>query len=123
MAKISDRIARSTDFYRTDPAQVYMAAWILSHTYDKLVAIAPPAAGKTFVFLLVAARCLELDQTRAARVVIYVSSRIVANQIQEKLALFEKPWAVLVTDHWDTDAWLREKNNKIFIIDEAEDVI
>ena len=33
------------------------------------------------VFLLVAARCLELDETDTARIVIYVSSRIVANQI------------------------------------------
>ena len=58
---ISDRVAAKTDFYRTDPAQVFMAAWVLSHMNFSLVAIAPPAAGKTFVFLLVAARCLELD--------------------------------------------------------------
>ena len=58
---ISDRVAEKTDFYRTDPAQVFMAAWVLSRMDFSLVAIAPPAAGKTFVFLLVAARCLELD--------------------------------------------------------------
>ena len=58
---ISDRVAAKTDFYRTDPAQVFMAAWVLSRMDFSLVAIAPPAAGKTFVFLLVAARCLELD--------------------------------------------------------------
>ena len=61
LAAISDRIANKTDFYRTDPAQVFMAAWVLSNMNFSLVAIAPPAAGKTFVFLLVAARCLELD--------------------------------------------------------------
>ena len=64
-----------------------------------------------------------MDETKTARIVIYVSSRIVANQIQEKLALFESPWAVTVTDHWDTDGWKKDRNNKIFIIDEAEDVI
>ena len=41
------------------------------------IAIAPPAAGKTYAFLLLAARCLELDLTETHRVVIYVNSQIV----------------------------------------------
>ena len=31
VAALSDRIAKKTDFYRTDPAQVFMATWVLSH--------------------------------------------------------------------------------------------
>ena len=79
LTKLSDRIAAKTPLYRTDPAQVFMAAWCLSCVESACVAIAPPAAGKTFVFLLVAARCLELDEGGTHRIVIYVSSTIVAN--------------------------------------------
>ena len=57
---LSDKIAVAHQDYRTDPAQVFMAAWCMTYTYSISCAIAPPAAGKTFAFLLFAARCLEL---------------------------------------------------------------
>ena len=57
---LSDRIATANQDYRTDPAQVFIATWCMTYTYSISCAIAPPAAGKTFAFLLFAARCLEL---------------------------------------------------------------
>ena len=57
---LSDRIAEANQDYRTDPAQVLMATWCMTYTYSLSCAIAPPAAGKTFAFLLFSARCLEL---------------------------------------------------------------
>ena len=37
--------------------------------------------------------------------------------------MFPMYWAVLVTNVWDPNAWGKDPNNKIFIIDEAEEVI
>ena len=37
--------------------------------------------------------------------------------------MFPLSWAILVTNVWDPSAWGRDPNNKIFIIDEAEEVI
>ena len=37
--------------------------------------------------------------------------------------MFPLSWAILVTNVWDPSAWGRDNNNKIFIIDEAEEVI
>ena len=76
---LSDRIATAHQDYRTDPAQVLIATWCMTYTYSISCAIAPPAAGKTFAFLLFAARCLELKGADSHRVVIYVSSAIVRN--------------------------------------------
>ena len=51
---LSDRIAIAHQDYRTDPAQVFMAAWCMNYDFSISCAIAPPAAGKTFAFLLFA---------------------------------------------------------------------
>ena len=77
ITKMSDRIAAAHQDYRTDPAQVFIATWCMSYDWTPSLAIAPPAAGKTFAFLLFAARCLELEGADNHRVVIYVSSAIV----------------------------------------------
>ena len=77
LTHLSDRIAATNQDYRTDPAQVFIATWCMSYTYSPSLAIAPPAAGKTFAFLLFAARCLELEGAENHRIVIYVSSAIV----------------------------------------------
>ena len=37
--------------------------------------------------------------------------------------MFPQAWAVTVTDTWDPNRWIRDTSNKIFIIDEAEEVI
>ena len=74
---LSNKVARENYEYRTDPAQVFMAAWCMSAVPYTTIAIAPPAAGKTYAFLLLAARCLEMDETETHRVVIYVNSAIV----------------------------------------------
>ena len=87
------------------------------------VCIAPPAAGKTYSFLLVAQRALEYEDNDGARIVIYVSSQIVRNQIQDKLVMFDMAWAINVTTVWDPRGWVADPSNKIFIIDECEDVI
>ena len=123
MTTLSEKIAAVHPEYRTDPAQVFMATWCVVNTSFANVAIAPPAAGKTYAFLLLAQRALEYENNNGARIVIYVSSKIVKNQIQEKLAMFDKHWAINVTTSWDPKGWIADANNKIFIIDECEDVI
>ena len=79
LTHLSDRIAATNQDYRTDPAQVFIAAWCMVFTYNLGCDIAPLAAGKTFAFLLFAARVLELENAENHRVVIYVSSAIVAS--------------------------------------------
>ena len=74
---LSNKVAQENYEYRTDPAQVFMAAWCMSAAPYTTIAIAPPAAGKTYAFLLLAARYLEMDETEQHRVVIYVNSQIV----------------------------------------------
>ena len=37
--------------------------------------------------------------------------------------MFPRNWGVLVTCTWDPAGWKNDANNRIFIIDEAEDVI
>ena len=123
MTALSKRIAAAHEQYRTDLAQVYMATSCIASQPYQMVCIAPPAAGKTFAFLLLAQRALEYENNNGARIVIYVSSKIVKNQIQEKLAMFDKHWAINVTTSWDPKGWIADANNKIFIIDECEDVI
>ena len=123
MTELSDRIAAGHAEYRTDPTQVFMASWCIVQKSFQNVCIAPPAAGKTYAFLLVSQRALEYEDNDGARIVIYVSSQIVRNQIQDKLVMFDMAWAINVTTVWDPRGWVADPSNKIFIIDECEDVI
>ena len=74
---LSNKVAKDNHEYRTDPSQVFMAAWCMAAMPYATIAIAHPAKGKTYAFLLLAARCLEEDDTEQRRVVIYVNSQIV----------------------------------------------
>ena len=100
-----------------------MAAIAATQEEKQFVTIAHPGEGMTYVFGLLANYLLTREENKNAQVLIYVSSKVVASQIKDKMAIFETYERIVVTNVWDPARWKDSSRKTYYIIDEADEVI
>ena len=109
--------------YQERPMQTFTAAWCATTPCKHGIVIAAPAEGKTFSMLHLARYMIEEDNTGNTEVVIYSPVDAIASQTKEKLCMFDCSGKVTVTCRWDPEEWKMNRKNKVFLIDEGEEVI
>ena len=120
----SKTLAKNSMVYTVMPMQTFTAAWCATTQHKHGIVIAAPAEGKTLSMLQFARHMITEDETRQTEAVIYCPVEQIAAQTKDKLCMFaDVSSKVTVVSRWDPTGWRMNVKNKIFIIDEGEEVI
>ena len=119
----SKKIATAEPTYLHNALQCYMAAAAAVAPSKQFVTLARPAAGKTYVFLLLANYLLEANPDKDVVAVIFVAKGIIEDQCRIKLDFFTNKSRMLLVTDYDFSGWLSSNPKAFYIVDEGEQVI